>query len=210
MRWLLARHGQTDWNLEARVQGHVDRPLDDFGMAQAHALGKGLMLETIDEIWSSDLERAYQTAQAVADLKKLEVMRSEQLRERSFGTLEGMPYAEFRAEMDRLSTNFEGDAFRTKPPEGESLFELGERIAAFINAQPQTGTRLVVTHGGTCSVFLSLLLQGDIQSARSFRFNNCGYSEVIIGQDGKATLTRYNVVEHLSELANAEAHGTLS
>ena len=87
---LLARHGETDWNVERRVQGHSDTPLNDTGRAQARALAEELAGEPIDAVYSSDLVRAHETARIVAAQRGLEVTAIRDLRERNFGTWEGL------------------------------------------------------------------------------------------------------------------------
>src|SRR3954471_7990952 len=91
---LLARHGETDWNLQRRVQGHSDTPLNETGRAQALALAETLDGAELDAIYASDLERAYDTAQFVAQRKGLPVTPLPELRERNFGTWEGLTDSE--------------------------------------------------------------------------------------------------------------------
>ena len=87
---LLARHGETDWNRELRIQGSSDIGLNDLGRAQAHALAQELEHVELDAIYSSDLSRAQATAAAVAASHGLEVRLDARLRERSFGSWEGL------------------------------------------------------------------------------------------------------------------------
>src|SRR4029079_3482461 len=87
---LLARHGETDWNVERRVQGHSDTPLNDTGRGQARALAEELAGEPIDAVYSSDLVRAHETARLVAEQRGLDVTAIRDLREKHFGTWEGL------------------------------------------------------------------------------------------------------------------------
>src|SRR5688500_9075185 len=87
---LLVRHGETDWNLERRVQGHSDRPLNDTGRRQAIELATALGDEPVDAIYSSDLVRAHETARILAERRGLGVTVIPELREKSFGTWEGL------------------------------------------------------------------------------------------------------------------------
>jgi 2,3-bisphosphoglycerate-dependent phosphoglycerate mutase len=95
---LLARHGETDWNVERRWQGHSDTPLNDTGRAQARALAEELKSEPIDVVYSSDLMRAHETARLVAEPRGLDVTAVRGLRERSFGSVEGMTSNEIFAQ----------------------------------------------------------------------------------------------------------------
>ncbi len=107
---LLVRHGETDWNRERRVQGHSDRPLNSTGMAQAEALVEELADEPIDAVYSSDLARAFDTAQGVASARALHVQPLPELREKNFGTWEGLTDTEIRARFPQASTGPWGDA----------------------------------------------------------------------------------------------------
>ncbi len=82
---LLVRHGQTDWNLDRRLQGHTDRPLNDRGREQARALAAELASEPLDAVYSSDLVRAHETARIIAAGRGLDVTAMDDLRERNFG-----------------------------------------------------------------------------------------------------------------------------
>ncbi|MGH3105213.1 MAG: histidine phosphatase family protein [Gaiellaceae bacterium] len=140
---LLARHGETDWNFERRVQGHADRPLNDTGRAQAHALADGLDGETIDAIYSSDLVRAHETARIVAALKGLEVTAVPGLREKHFGTWEGLTEEEVLARFPEARRGRWGD--------GETSEEMSRRVLETLRRIAEShpdGRVLVVTHGG--------------------------------------------------------------
>jgi broad specificity phosphatase PhoE len=89
---LLARHGETDWNREHRWQGHAGPPLNDTGRRQALALAQ--RLPVVDAVYSSDTERAYETAQIVAEPRGLEVRTDARLREVNFGLWEGLTRGE--------------------------------------------------------------------------------------------------------------------
>ena len=91
---LLVRHGETDWNAEGRLQGHTDRPLTDYGRRQAQQLAEELEREEIDAIYSSDLARARETAQIVGERLALPVELDPELREKDWGTWEGLTAVE--------------------------------------------------------------------------------------------------------------------
>ena len=140
---LLVRHGETDWNVERRVQGHSDRPLNETGRSQAAALVEELADERIDAVYSSDLARALDTAGGVAAARGLRVDALPELREKNFGTWEGLTDREIRERFPQASTGPWGDA--------ETSEELAERVLAalrIIAAHHPGGRVLVVTHGG--------------------------------------------------------------
>ena len=68
MKLFLTRHGQTDWNIAGRYQGQSDTPLNETGLRQAAQIAKRLSKETIHAIYTSDLSRAANTAQSIADI----------------------------------------------------------------------------------------------------------------------------------------------
>jgi broad specificity phosphatase PhoE len=133
---LLARHGETDWNASGRLQGHTDRPLNAYGRRQAAELARQLRGDGIDAVYASDLARARETAEIVAAELGLPVVLEPELRERNWGTWEGLTPEE------RARVAFEGEA-----PEAhrERIVGVVERIA---DRHPG-GRVLVVTHGGS-------------------------------------------------------------
>src|SRR3954451_11247139 len=86
----LARHGESDWNVERRWQGHADRPLTERGRQQARPLAERLAAVDLDAVYASDLRRAWETAEAVAAPKGLQVGRLPELREVNVGSWCGL------------------------------------------------------------------------------------------------------------------------
>ena len=133
---LLVRHGETDWNAEGRLQGHTDRPLNERGRRQARSLAEQLAEQGIAALYSSDLARARQTAEIVAARLGLPVVLQADLREKNWGTWEGLT----AAERERVAY------------EGETTAEHRERTLRAVRriADSHPGRRLaVVTHGGS-------------------------------------------------------------
>jgi len=135
---LLTRHGETDWNRELRIQGSSDVELNDLGRAQARGLAQELEHLDIDAIYSSDLRRARATAEVVAASHGLDVRLDPRLRERSFGSWEGLT----REDVAALPEGSHHD--------GESDDEVRERVVeavqAIADAHPGEQV-LVVSHG---------------------------------------------------------------
>lgn len=158
MKMYIARHGQTQWNVEKRIQGHGDSPLTDLGIQQAQELGKILSDVHFDAVFSSDLLRAKRTAGQIILERKLEVVTTELLRERAFGTYEGKyikNLKEFDGILERLTDE---ERFSYKTEEGiENDEEIVSRFLAFIReiAVRFAGkTVLMVTHAGLMYAFL--------------------------------------------------------
>ena len=153
-RLWLVRHGETDWNAAGRVQGHTPTELNERGREQAREIGRRLKGRAFAAVWSSDLPRAYQTAELLVESAGLgmRVERSEALRERSFGKYEGMTTAEIGAARTALGLNATGDlADWTGMPGVESNDVLWERISGQLRELSERYVSqdvVVVTHGG--------------------------------------------------------------
>jgi probable phosphoglycerate mutase len=146
---LLARHGETDWNLQRRVQGHSDTPLNDTGHAQARALADELADEPLDAVYSSDLARAHETARTVAERKGLPVTALPELREKHFGTWEGLTDQQV---WERYPESLQGQW-----GDGETSEEVSRRVLAALRtiaADHPGGRVLVVAHGGPLRLVL--------------------------------------------------------
>jgi broad specificity phosphatase PhoE len=146
---LLVRHGETDWNAERRVQGHTDRPLNDTGLAQARALAEELAEEALDAVYASDLARAYETARVVAERHALRVEALPELRERDFGTWEGLTDDEVFERYPEARNGPWGDA-ETRAELVVRIVDAMRRIAV----EHPGGRVLVVTHGGPLRAML--------------------------------------------------------
>ena len=136
-RLLLVRHGETDWNADGRLQGQTDRPLSDFGRQQARRLADELAAEDFEAIYSSDLARARETAEIVGARVGLPVMLDRGLREKDWGTWEGLT----AVECDRVE--FAGESTEAHQ---ERILRALQRIS---ERHPGDGSVLVVTHGGS-------------------------------------------------------------
>src|SRR5262249_13958642 len=140
---------ETDWNLQHRWQGHTDTPLNDTGREQAQALATELAGEPIDAVFSSDLIRAHETARMVADPRGLDVTAVGDLRERSFGSLEGLT-------TDEIQTRYPG--LELPWSDGETREEMAERVLAALQRIAETHPDdrvLVVSHGGPMRAVLA-------------------------------------------------------
>lgn len=128
----LVRHGETPWNLEGRYQGHLDPPLTERGRRQAEATAEKLAPIGFDAIYSSDLARARQTAEALAAKTGLPIQLDARLREIHQGDWQGVIVGDIRARWPRELEGWESDPWRYYPPNGERLQELRQRLFAAI------------------------------------------------------------------------------
>jgi probable phosphoglycerate mutase len=171
---LLARHGETDWNRQLRIQGSSDIALNQLGHEQARALAAELADVELDAIYSSDLVRARETADAVAATHGLDVRLDARLRERSFGSWEGLS----REDIAALPEGSRHD--------GETDEEVRARVLAAIEeiARAHPGQQvLVVSHGGALNTLWHHAL-----GVRVERWENCAVYKLAVRDDGFAEI----------------------
>jgi 2,3-bisphosphoglycerate-dependent phosphoglycerate mutase len=177
--WVV-RHGQTDWNLEHRIQGWTDVPLNHVGQIQAKKLGRHLEGIPFVALYTSDLERAHTTATILHQHTGVPIVVDRRLREKRFGTLEGkiqglrspLPYTGSAVaprssrplpnanSQHRVATHSPSFMGNSGDPEAESDQSLKHRIGTFladVTARSQGGRILVVTHGGLIRALLDLV-----------------------------------------------------
>lgn len=159
-RIVLWRHGQTDWNIQNRFQGHSDIPLNETGFAQARRAAPLLMGLRPEKIVSSDLIRTQQTASALSEISKLPIHIDAGLRETNGGKWEGRTGEENRADdFDRFVNWLDGND-EPAGETGERRSEIATRAVSAIERAltDEISTLVVVTHGGTTRIVIGKLL----------------------------------------------------
>ena len=198
-RFIVVRHGETEWNVAARIQGHGDSPLTAMGVAQADAVAQRLATEKFDRIVASDLARAHETAKRIGAVNAHPIDLDPRLRERSFGDGEGLSYEE----VDRLYPGAFSRVRETDPdyriPGGESRREFHERVVAGIEAiaRRHAGETLVlVTHGGVLSTLYRHIHAIALEKAHSIAITNASYNSLAF--DGSRwSVETWNCTLHL-------------
>jgi probable phosphoglycerate mutase len=201
---LLIRHGETAWNAERRLQGHLDIPLNDEGERQAALLARALAAETIDVLVASDLRRARQTAQAVADLRGLALDIEPALRERGYGGFEGLLYSEIEQRFPREFAAWQArDVEAQLPPGrnvGESFRTFFDRatgaIVALAAANPGK-TIALVAHGGVLECAYRLAQGLPLETPRDFKVYNASINRFRFDPAGGLVLHSWGEVDHL-------------
>lgn len=159
MQLLFIRHGETDWNVQGRCQGHTDIPLNHVGKKQAENLYQQLKDDKIDAIYCSDLQRAVQTIEIAANELKLPIHKTEALRERDYGEWEGKILAEVLAE-----NSVNQAVLQTGGKYGiERTIDVQKRMVTFIRHlthQYPNGTVILVSHGAAICSCISELTEG--------------------------------------------------
>lgn len=203
-RILAIRHGETTWNQDKRLQGHLDIPLNERGHWQAARAAAALRDEPIAAVYSSDLARAHQTACVIAATQGLPVQAHTGLRERHFGDFQGRTWTELEVEEPEATR-----AWRTRVPDfapggGETLLQLRERIRSVLNeiAAHHTGEQIVVVaHGGVLDMVYRLATGLELQAPRTWTVENAAINRLLWTPEG-LSLVGWADSGHLDEAAD--------
>jgi probable phosphoglycerate mutase len=200
-RVLVIRHGETAWNRESRIQGHIDIPLNDQGRWQAARLGQALADEPLAAIYSSDLQRAHDTALAVGEVRGVPVVTTEALRERHFGEMEGLTHDEILRRWP-----VEGRRWRERDPTFGP--HGGETLQAFYDRCVATATRLasahpgqtiaLVAHGGVLDCFYRAANRLPVSVPRAWTITNASVNRLLYSPEG-FTMLSWADDRHLQE-----------
>jgi probable phosphoglycerate mutase len=197
-RLILLRHGETEWNVERRYQGQLDSALTTTGRTQARALAARLAGQCVAALYSSDLDRARETARVVADSTGLKQILDSGLRERHLGVFQGLLKAEIREKFPDEYLRFKSDPDYVIPG-GESTRQSSTRVIACLEeiAGCHAGQQIaVIGHGGTASSLLRYALGIPLGAPRRFERSNASWN-VFVFDDGKWFLETWGDVSHL-------------
>lgn len=207
-RIIAIRHGETAWNVDSRLQGHLDIPLNDVGLWQARQAALALADEPIDAIYSSDLQRAWVTARAIAETTQAPLTAHQGLRERSFGVLQGHTFEELEAKEPEQAYRWRKRDPAFAPEGGESLIALRERITGTtyaLAAQHVGGQIVLVAHGGVLDVLYRAATRQDIQAPRTWQLGNAAINRLLWTPDG-LSLVGWADTQHLDNAVRDENH----
>ena len=208
-RIIAIRHGETAWNVDTRIQGHLDIPLSATGRWQAERLAEALRDEPFKAVYASDLTRAWETAQYVGRAQGLQVIKEAGLRERGFGDFEGKTFAEIEALLPEQSMRWRKRDPHFYPPGGESLVVMRARVmeAAERLAAQHPGEQIaLVGHGGVMDVLYRAATRLDIQAPRTWALGNAAINRLLWTPEG-FTLIGWADTQHLDDDVLDEAAG---
>ena len=204
---VLIRHGETAWNAERRLQGHIDIGLNAQGLRQAQALAEALAGEHFDAMYASDLQRACQTAQAVASRQGMLVHTDPGLRERCYGGFEGLLYAEIEQRFPVEFAAWQARDIESVMPSGvrvaESFRQFYRRCVATIAAiaARYPGRKLaLIAHGGVLECAYRSALGLSLETPRDFPVMNASINRFSV-QGGVLSLNSWGEVDHLKRAA---------
>lgn len=205
-RILAIRHGETAWNQEARIQGQLDIPLNDRGLWQATQTAQALRDESIAAVYTSDLQRAVQTAQPLARHHQQSLQFHLGLRERHFGECQGYTWTELAERSPDITDAWRRRVPEFAPPGGESLLALRTRVVQTFDelAERHLGEQIVVVaHGGVLDIVYRAAARVDLQSPRTWSLANAGINRVLWTPEG-LSLVGWGDVSHLEGTSQEE------
>ncbi|WP_322993574.1 histidine phosphatase family protein [Limnohabitans sp.] len=207
-RILAIRHGETAWNVDTRLQGHLDIPLNDVGLRQAQHLAQSLLgRDAIDAIYASDLSRAHTTALAIAQAVGQTVVQHPGLRERHFGAFQGRTFVEIEVELPEHAWHWRKRTPDWTPPDGgESLVALHQRIVSTVDelAARHPGQQIVmVAHGGVLDILYRAATRLDLQAPRTWNLTNTAVNRLLWTPQG-LSLVGWGDTSHLDALGKDE------
>jgi probable phosphoglycerate mutase len=202
--FLIIRHGETEWNAAGRLQGWRDSPLTANGRAQAEAIAARLAREPVDALVASDLGRTQATATPIAAALGLTAAPDPGLRERCYGILEGMTWAEIEQRHPEAYARVVARDQDFPVPEGESGFQFRDRVVdAFerLTEVHRDARVVVVTHGGVLGIVYRRAHDIALEMPRTFVVPNAALNRTRI-EGRRWTVELWAEVAHLP-------HGTL-
>lgn len=201
-RLILIRHGETEHNAAQRICGWTDVCLSARGQAQAERLSRHVAAYRIERLYTSPLQRAWLTAQAIAARTGLSPEPVDDLREINFGQLEGLELAVFARDYPELYARWRQPAdLDLHWPGGESRAAFRERVRRVftpLEAESRVCCVAVVCHGGVIGSYLAQRLAGDAAAWRDFAVRNCSVTE-LAWQGEQPVLITFDAVDHLAE-----------
>lgn len=198
-QFIIVRHGETLWNRLGQIQGHLDSPLSPEGIAQAEMLAERLRLESFDELISSDLGRAVNTANCIARRTGHTTRVDPRLRERHYGIFQGMTRDEAKLAYPDAYACYHDESVTYAIPGGESTEDCFRRNLECLQelATRQAGMRVVVvTHGGVLDGLYRHVMRVPHLGSRAFTIVNASLNW-FTREEGKWRLDRWGDVAHL-------------
>lgn len=204
--FVVVRHGETAWNAQGRIQGHLDSPLNEEGLAQALLVGECLTRESFARLYSSDLGRALQTAQPIADRSGSPVHIDQRLRERHLGAFQGLTGSECERRFPEHYARFRSRDPDHVMPGGESARRVYERVSEVFTAlahEHMDARIVVVTHGGVLDALYRFVQGVPLERPRDFPIFNASLNTVCYA-DGKWSVERWGDISHLTRDATLD------
>jgi len=197
---IIARHGETDWNVGEVFRGRLDVELNQTGLTQAEALGQHLADFSVEAVYSSPLKRALDTARSVAAHHGLEVSVARGLTDFNYGAWQGLTHHEVKKRYAELYHRWLAEPHLVTMPDGESLDDVAERARQVVEnvVDSHEGTVVLVSHRVVNKVLICSLLGLDSSHFWNIRQDVAGMT-IFEYEDGRFVLTRHNDTSHLGQ-----------
>ncbi len=201
---ILARHGETEWNVAEIFRGRIDIELNQTGMKQAELLAEYLTGLKIDTIYSSPLKRALKTAEIIASYHKLDVEIAPGLIDFDYGNWQGLPHQEVKDKYKELYAEWVKNPHQVKIPTGESLNDVRKRAIGVVDnvIAKYEGTVVLVSHRVVNKVLICALLGLDNSHFWNIRQDTCGITTFTY-ENERFILTKHNNTSYLKPLHKA-------
>ena len=201
---ILARHGETEWNLAEVFRGRMDIELNEAGMKQAELLAEYLSHLKIDAVYSSPLKRALKTAEMIASYHKLDVEVAPGLIDFDYGEWQGMPHQEVKDKYKELYAEWIKNPHQAKMPAGESLTEVRKRAIGVVDSviARYEGAVVLVSHRVVNKVLICALLGLDNSHFWNIK-QDTGGTTTFTYENGRFILTEHNNTSYLKSLQQA-------
>ncbi len=202
---ILARHGETEWNVTKVFRGRIDIELNQTGLKQAELLAEYLKEVNIEAIYSSPLKRALNTAEMIARPHKLAVEIAPGLIDFNFGKWQGLPLQEVQHSYKKLYAQWIKNPHLVQMPDGENLSGVRERALAVVDEAlaKYKGTVVLVSHRVVNKVLICALLGLDNSHFWNIRQDVCG-TTTFVHENERFILTSHNDTSYLRPLHKAE------
>ena len=201
---ILARHGETEWNVAEVFRGTIDIELNKTGIKQAELLAEYLGSVEIDAIYSSPLRRALKTAEVIAGYNRLRVNIAPGLIDFNFGKWQGLSHKEVKDKYKELYEGWINHPERVRMPAGESLDDVRERALAVVDEiiENHKGTVVMVSHRVVNKVLICALLGLENSHFWNIKQDTCGITNFTYGE-GHHILTKHNDTSFLKPIQKA-------
>ncbi len=201
---ILARHGETEWNVGEIFRGRIDIGLNETGIKQSELLAEYLSHLQLEAIYSSPLKRALKTAEMIADYHKLGVEIAPGLIDFNYGKWQGLPHQEVKDKYKELYAKWINNPDQVKIPAGESLNDIRERVLDVVNnvVAGYKGTVVLVSHRVVNKVLICALLGLDNSHFWNIRQDTCGITTFTYEKE-RFILTEHNNTSYLKPLHQA-------
>ncbi|SET17122.1 phosphoglycerate mutase [Natronincola peptidivorans] len=202
----LVRHGETEWNIEKRMQGWQDSALTEKGIEEAEALHDYLINTTFDAIYSSPSPRAYNTGRIVRGDRKIEIIKEENLREINLGDWEGKTSLEVETLNPKEYNHFWKAPHKYKNHSGESFLELQNRGIKAINSiieEEKQGNVLILTHAVTLKAIMGYFEGRPLEEIWEPPYIHNTSVSLIEIENGESNIVLYGDISHLAKAQEA-------